>query len=192
MYKPRNSVFCAALLYSNAKVLTREEQKFLRNILHIIRTDCILNETIHTICVDNSYCRDILTYNRSEICVQSWPVFTIRYPGHKQPKLYSIGFANLVFKEVYDAYFDYMISKGKKVRRIDPPVMTKKQKQKSETYSSYSNTKTDSSYSSESCDCGNKYCETKAVKNKYQTKTSSSSDSRRLREMTYKLNRLIS
>lgn len=115
MNKCISSVFVAALLYSNTQLKNNIEQNLLSCILGIIRKDDILLKTLHTICIDNDYSRDILIYNKLGIKIYNWPIFVVRYPGHKKPIIYPIAYANYVFEEVYDAYKKFCISRGKKI-----------------------------------------------------------------------------
>jgi len=117
----KDSIFVAALLYSNARLKNKFEQNLLTCILGIIRKDDILSQTLHTICIDNGYCRDILRYNKSKTRIYNWPIFVIRYPGQKRPIVYSISSANQVFENVYDAYKRFRLSQGRTVPDGSPP-----------------------------------------------------------------------
>ena len=121
MVKSRDSVFIAALLYSNAQLKNEFEQNLLTCVLGTIRSDYILSQTLHTICIDNTYTRDLLMYNKSKTRVYNWPIFTIKYPGNKQPFIYSISSVNQVFEEVYNMYKKFCISQGRTVPDDCPP-----------------------------------------------------------------------
>jgi len=121
MSKCKNSVFVAALLYSNAKLDNKFEQDLLTCVLSIIRRDEILSQTLHTVCIDNKYSRDILRYNKTETKVYCWPVFALRYPGEEKPIIYSLSSANKVFEEVYDAYKKFRLCQGRTVPSAKPP-----------------------------------------------------------------------
>src|SRR3989304_4447731 len=115
MVKCNDSVFIVALLYSNARLKNKFEQDLLACVIRTIRKDDILSQSIHIICIDNNYSRDLLIYNKAGIKIYNWPVFAIKYPGCKKPIIYSISSANQVFEEVYDVYKRFRMTQKRRV-----------------------------------------------------------------------------
>jgi plastocyanin len=85
-----------ALLYSNTSLKNTKEQSFLNLTKKNIQEDDILSKSIHFICVDNDYTRNIMKFNG----IINWPVFIVKRPNQK-PKAYQLLKSKDVFDEVY-------------------------------------------------------------------------------------------
>lgn len=99
----KGSVFTAALLYSNTCLEDKNLQCLLNKVKRAIQQDEKLSKSINLVCIDNTYCRNILKYNNSGVTVHHWPVFIIRW-SDKSPEIYPLSSFEEVFKQVGQVY----------------------------------------------------------------------------------------
>jgi hypothetical protein len=92
-------VFTFALLYSNQTLKDRHTQNLLCHVKKTIKSDHILSQSLHLICIDNDYVREIMKTNS----IYTWPIFIIKRPS-KAPEFYSLSEADNIFDEVYKVH----------------------------------------------------------------------------------------
>lgn len=94
-------IFTFALLYSNSPIKDESERQLFETVRKTIQNDKILYKGIHFICIDNKYARNLIQHNSTGVKVNSWPVFAVRNSKEKQPRLYPLYLAPMVFDHVY-------------------------------------------------------------------------------------------
>lgn len=116
----QSSVFTFALLHSNSSLKDGDTQNLLNSVKKIIQNDDILSGSLHLVCIDNNYARDIMSHNTSGVSVHYWPIFAIRQPN-KGPEIYPLSSANEVFSQVYQAYNKLLKDQGRPLTTKKPP-----------------------------------------------------------------------
>jgi plastocyanin len=94
-------IFTFALLYSNSPIKDESDRQLFKAVRQTIQNDKILSKGIHFICIDNSHTRNLIQYNSTGVKVNSWPIFAVRNSKEKQPRLYPLCLAPMIFNHVY-------------------------------------------------------------------------------------------
>ena len=91
-----------ALLYSNTPLNNTKDQSFFESTKKVIQNDIVLSKSIHLVCIDNLYTRNLLKSNG----ILNWPVFIIKHPN-LTPKVYKISEYRTVFDEVQNKHKEF-------------------------------------------------------------------------------------